>query len=555
MLQHVSIRNVVLIEACDIDFAEGLNVLTGETGAGKSILLDSLGLALGARGDSKLVRSGEAQASVTAEFDISKNHRVQDIMDELGLEQEDAILIRRTVSAEGKSRCFINDQPVSVSGLKRIGEQLLEINGQHDQRGLLDTRSHLELLDAFGQLEDMRSEVEQHYAAWKSARRQLSDVKEALEAAEREQDYLQHIAGELAELNPQEGEEERLSDARTTMMQSEKMAEAITSVQEELSGQNSVEQALQRAQRIMDRSLLNAAEKFEPVMQALERAQVEVAEAESQLQSLSDANYYDAHELDTIEERLFALKGAARKHNVSVDELLALREEIEGKLAGVNNQQQEIAKLEVEVQRTRMDYVQAAEQLSQARGRAAEALQQRLHKELVPLKMQKTRFRVVQEELAEEHWGARGTDAVRFEAATNAGQPYGPLNRIASGGELSRFMLALKVALSSLKGQSSLIFDEIDTGTGGAVADAIGARLALLSEQTQVLVVTHLPQVAARGNHHLFIEKTETKGNTRTRVRALDMAERKEELARMLAGAEVTDEARGAADKLMQAAG
>lgn len=554
MLQHLSIRNIVLIASCDIPFDEGLCVLTGETGAGKSVLLDALGIALGARGESGLIRHGEKQASVTAEFSVDESSPTRVAIQELGLDVDELLIIRRTLSLDGKSRCFVNDQPVSVAALKRIGETLVEIHGQHDQCGLLDSRTHLDLLDAYGRLDSQRQEVEDSYQNWRALERELASITERINESLRERDYLEHMRSELRDLSPFVGEEDELSDIRAIMMQSEKLTDTIQEAISEIDGAVSIESALRTAQRVLSRSSLQAAPKFEPVIESLERAQIEVQEAMSQLDEIAGHADYDPRRMEELEERLFALKSAARKYNMPVDELPDLLQEVEEKLSTLDNQQFTIGGLESQVEAARQEYLEAAQVISDARAHAAQRLQRALMKELGPLKMEHCRFRVVQEELMEERWGARGTDSIGFEVSTNVGQGYAPLHKIASGGELSRFMLAMKVVLSSLRSASTLIFDEIDTGTGGAVADAIGARLALLSDSSQVLVVTHLPQVAARGSHHLFVEKLVRKGETHTNVRPLNVSERKEELARMLAGSEVTDEARGAARRLMEAA-
>lgn len=551
MLQHLSIRNIVLIEQCDIPFSAGLNVLTGETGAGKSILLDSLGLALGARAEAGLLRGGEDQASVTAEFDITDSPATGAVLEELGIDQDETLLIRRQLQAGGKTRAWVNDQPVSVGALRRIGDTLMEIHGQHDQRSLLDSRHHIGLLDAFGRLEDLCAQTSNAYDAWRVAKRELEALMEGIDQAERERDYLEHMRRELQTLAPQVGEEAELANTRASMMNSERHSEVLRQAISELT-ENSLDGALHSAQRMLTRSTEST--QFTPIIEALDRAQIELHEALSMLEDACDAAEYDPQRLEEIEERLFSLKGAARKYRVEVDDLPSLLADVDNKLDAVDNQHFAKKRLQDAVISTRDTFLVAAQTLSQARGKSAQDLQARLMKELVPLKMGQTRFRIVQEELPEERWNARGTDSIEFEAATNVGQDYAPLARIASGGELSRFMLALKVVLAGIDNTPSYIFDEIDTGTGGAVADAIGARLALLADRAQVLVVTHLPQVAARGHNHLFIEKTERKGKTHTHVRPLEPEERKEELARMLAGSEVTEEARGAANRLMQAA-
>lgn len=528
--------------------------MTGETGAGKSILLDALGLVLGARGEAGLIREGQKNASVTAEFNIEDSAATRITLRELGLDCDDQLIIRRTLMADGKTRCFVNDQPVSVSALKRIGESLVEVHGQHDQRGLLDVGTHIDLLDDYGRLEQQRADVVDAYKNWQSMRRELISIIERISESQREKDYIEHMRRELYDLRPERGEEAELSDIRSTMMQGEKLSETISEAVRELEGSVSVQAALHGAQRVLARSTLHMAHRFTPIIESLERAQLEIQEAVTQLESIAGHAEYDPQRLDAIEERLFALKGAARKYNCPVDELPDLLADVEDKLNTLDNQQYTVSGLESQVAQARQEYLEAAQVISDARAHAAQRLQRALMKELAPLKMDRCRFRVVQEELSEDAWSERGTDSIRFEVSTNTGQAYAPMHKIASGGELSRFMLAFKVVLSSLKSASTLIFDEIDTGTGGAVADAIGARLALLSDSNQVLVVTHLPQVAARGSHHLYIEKVVKSGVTETRVRELSVADRKEELARMLAGAEVTDEARGAARRLMEAA-
>lgn len=553
MLNHLSIRNIVLISAADIPFENGLCVLTGETGAGKSILLDALGLALGMRADSGLVRFGEEQASVTATFDIEESSATRSVMQELGLEPDDTLIIRRNLTADGKSRCFVNDQPVSVTALKRLGETLVEIHGQHDQRGLLDMSTHLEMVDEYGQL-DTRT-LDDSFHRWQKHKSELQHVRLRIEEAVREQDYIRHVREELSSLNIQPGEEAELTELRTTMMQGEKLAGVVQDALGGLQGNPGVEDVLRDVQRGLMRSSVASVSRYQPVIESLERAQVEVQEAVSALEAIAADELYDPVRLEAIEERLFALKAASRKYNVPVDELPELFAEVDGKLQSLDAQQEQIETLESLVDEARDAYLMHAQKLSDQRAKVAQQLQKSLMKELEPLKMGRCRFRVVQEELREEYWSARGTDAIRFEAATNAGQHYAALHKIASGGELSRFMLAMKVVLSRVKSTPTLIFDEVDTGTGGAVADAIGARLAILSDRAQVLVVTHLPQVAARGTHHLFIDKRERKNVTHTTVAVLDVQDRKEELARMLAGATVTDEARGAAGRLMEAAG
>ena len=551
MLTHLSIRNIVLARKAEIPFAAGLCVLTGETGAGKSILLDALGLALGQRADAKLVRAGEKDASVTACFDVSG--QAFPALAELGIELQDELIIRRTLSAQGKGKCFINDQPVSVSALKTLGESLIEVHGQHDQRGLMEVRYHLDLLDLYGG--HARDKVAKAYATWRALEKQLQELLAQLEQAAKEQDYLEHLVDELSRLNVQVGEADELADKRTAMMQGEKLSGVLSEALSGLQGEPSAASMLRDVQRLLLRNAPKEGALFDGAIEALEKAQIEVQQGEEALEALQEKCAYNPHELERVEERLFAIRAAARKHGCEADALRDLCDSSAQMLKALSHDQSACVALEGEISQAKLDYEAAAKSLSEARSKTARKLEKALLKELAPLKMEKCRFQVAQSALPQDAWSARGMDSVAFEVATNSGQPFAGLAQVASGGELSRFMLALKVVLSSVKSTPTLIFDEIDTGTGGAVADAIGARLAMLAKSAQVLVVTHLPQVAARGNHHLFIQKSDVEGATQTDITLLPEHARKEELARMLAGAEVTQEARNAAEKLLEAAG
>jgi DNA repair protein RecN (Recombination protein N) len=552
MLSHLSIQNLVLIEKAEIHPGGGLCVLSGETGAGKSILLDALGLALGGRSEARLVRKGAEKAQVAATFEIGTHDGIAALMEELGLEPAEEIIIRRQLTADGKSKAFINDEPVSVKALKDLGEALVEIHGQHQQRGLLDSAQHLALLDAYGQLSKERAKVAEAHAAWKAVERSLSELLETLNQAAREREYLEHMQQELASLSPEAGEEERLAEARTRMMQSEKMAQTIDDALAALTQPRSISEALRSAERVLTRSTLAEAPKFSTALAALDKAGIELQEAISQLEALGTECGYDQGELERSEERLFALRAAARKYQCSVDELPTRLADVNARLGALNTGEKNRAQLEKDLAITREAYVQAATALRKAREKAGGRLEESVLKELKPLKMEATRFRVAMTPKDEAQWGANGMDAVRFEVATNKGSDFGALAAIASGGELSRFMLALAVVLGEVDATPVLIFDEIDTGTGGAVADAIGKRLERLGQHAQVLVVTHQPQVAARGRTHFFIEKKSKGETTTTQVRALDDAGRREELARMLSGAAITEEARKAADRLME---
>ena len=552
MLQQLSIKNIVLIEQCDIGFARGLCVLTGETGAGKSILLDALGLALGSRAETRLIRYGKDQASVTAHFDISKNNGVKASLEDLGLEPSEEMIIRRTLTSDGKTKCFINDVAVSVTALKTLGDKLIEVHGQHDGRGLLDPATHREMLDLYGELEIPLQEVETAYRQMAEARNALKEAHDIIEKAMREKDYLLHMQKELSAMKVGPGEETELADKRTTMMQSEKLATTLQDVTKELNIGKGVTAQLSSAQRILARSPLRNDSSFSSAIDALERAGNEVAEAERLIEGLLRASQYNPDALEVMEERLFAIRALARKYNVSADELPVLLAEVDEKLGSLSNQEHQIGTLQQKVKATKVAYLAFAETLSGLRIKAARKLEEAVADELESLKMAATQFHIMLEKQPEDKWSGHGIDAIQFQAATNKGANLAPLNKIASGGELSRFMLAMKVALAKVKSTGSLIFDEIDTGTGGAVADAIGKRLAKLGESHQVLVVTHLPQVAARGTEHLHISKQEILGETFTTVKVLNPKERTEELARMLSGAEITPEARRAAGKLLQ---
>ena len=557
MLLHLSIRNIVLIEQVNLQVGPGLCVLSGETGAGKSILLDALGLALGGRAESRLVRRGAEKAVVTAEFSLEGLPYIHEELEGLGLEpgSEDMLVLRRQLDAQGKSRAFINDEPVSAKALKSIGEKLVEVHGQHQQRGLLDPSSHLALLDGFGRHDDLLRRVSDVYAIWNEQTEALKLLQRSIEQTKRERDYLEHMQAELAALNPQPGEEEALSDRRLAMMQAEKMATTLDEVLVELQQPRSVEDALRSAQNILMRSTLKEAEQFSPAIDALEKAMVELQEAQAQVRELGHAMEYDPGELEAVEERLFALKDAGRKYNLPLDELPDLMIQVNEKLALLATQEEQESALSRQVDEARSAYLKQAEKLRQTRRQVAGRLEKALLAELKPLKMEATRFQVAMTPKEEEQYSAQGIDTVQFEVATNKGSDLGPLQQIASGGELSRFMLALAVVLADVHATPCMIFDEIDAGTGGAVADAIGRRLETLGEHAQVMVVTHLPQVAARGNRHYRIEKTAGKCETTTTITQLDTQARQEELARMLSGADITTQARAAAGQLLESHG
>ena len=550
MLTGLSIRDVVLIEALDLEFDAGLGVLTGETGAGKSILLDALGLALGARADSGLVRSGAEKAQVTASFDAPANVVALLTENDISIENGEALMIRRSVRADGGSKAFINDQPCSAALLRDVGLHLVEIHGQHDDRGLLNPRGHRALLDAFGRCDT--ASVSGLFAVWQDAKAKLESAREALENAARDREWLEHAVTELRRFAPQEGEEESLAGERADMQKGERIAEDLRAVLEAFEGSESGLAKLRSAARKLDR-VANEHPLLAEALTSLDRAVIEASEAEDKLIAATQALSFDPERLDAIEVRLFDLRGLARKHNVRPEELAQLTEELAAKLDAIEAGGEGIAKLEADVARHGEAYRKAASALSAQRKEAAKRLDAAVAGELAPLKLDAAKFQTAVEELPEDRWTATGMDRVEFLISTNPGAPFAPLAKIASGGELSRFILALKVALAEEGGAATIIFDEIDRGVGGAVASAIGERLARLAGAgKQLLAVTHSPQVAAKGQSHYFIAKSSEGTVTRTGVTRLDPEGRRQEIARMLSGAEITDEARAQAARLME---
>ena len=551
MLTSLAIRDVVLIDRLDLDFRAGLSVLTGETGAGKSILLDALGLALGARGDSGLVRHGADQASVTACFEVADNHPAFAVLAEQGLEAEAPLILRRVLTADGRSRAFVNDQPASVGLLRRLGDLLVEIHGQFDDRGLLDPATHREALDAFGGHAALLRDTATAHAGWRQAADALDRAKADAARARTDETFLRHAVEELDALSPEPGEEERLAEQRSLMMNAEQIAEAMAAALEHLSGDRGAESGLAGASRQLGRIAGKAGPILDPALAALDRAAAEAQEAVHLLQSVASELETDPAALTKAEDRLYALRDVARKHGVEVDALPALRDTLAGRLAAIDDSGERMATLEAATKAAREAYAAAAGRLGEARRKAAGRIDKAVGAELPPLKLDKARFATRIEDMPEAQWGPQGRDRVAFEVATNPGQAPGPINKIASGGELSRFMLAVKVVLSQVSPVPTLVFDEVDSGVGGATADAVGERLARLGDGLQVLVVTHSPQVAARGGQHLRVEKRAGRDSTTTTVVPLSDPDRREEIARMLSGAEVTDEARAAANRLM----
>ncbi|MFL6777592.1 MAG: DNA repair protein RecN [Sphingomicrobium sp.] len=550
MLRQLSIRDVVLIDRLDLEFEPGLGVLTGETGAGKSILLDSLGLALGVRADTGLVRQGQPQASVAAEFELPSDHPAflllgeQDIAPEPG----EPLMVRRTLKADGGSRAFAGGAGVSAALLRDIANGLVEIHGQHDDRGLLNPRGHRALLDAFGRLDT--APTAEAWAELERIEAELAEARAAAEAAGRDRDWLEHAAGEIAALAPEPGEETRLAEERAAMQAGAKAGEALAGLDELMGGSEGALAQLRAAARRIERGAADHP-LLADALASLDRAVIEGCEAEDKIARAAEALAFDPARLESVEARLFDIRGLARKHRVEADALAALGEELAARLGLIEAGGERIQSLEAEREEARSRYDLLARELRRARSEAAARLDEAVSGELVPLKLDAARFRTA---LSDADPGSSGIDRVEFEVSTNPGAPFGPLTRIASGGELSRFILALKVALAEAGTAQTMIFDEIDRGVGGAVASAIGERLARLAQKSQLLVVTHSPQVAARAAHHYRIEKAHEAGVTRTYVRKLDPEERREEIARMLSGAAITDEARAQAARLLEAA-
>ena len=549
MLTRLSIRNVVLIEALDLDFSGGLGVLTGETGAGKSILLDALGLVLGDRADSGLVRAGEDSASVTAMFELAGGPPA--LLEEAGIaiEPGEPLIVRRQLKADGGSKAFVNDAPVGVALLRELAGHLVELHGQHDDRGLVNPRGHRALLDRFAGADV--AALEAAWRGWRAAEEALGAARARLAQAAEDRDLLLAHLAELTALEPQAGEEEQLALARATMQKGERLSGDLAELQHLWAGSDSALASLRSAARRLGR-IAQEHPLLGEALAALDRAVIEAGEAEDKLARAAEALSHDPAALDRFETRLFDLRAAARKHGGTVDQLpekmLAMRTALDAIAGG----EAEIAGLEQAAGAAGRDYRARAEALSAMRAAAALRLDQAVAAELAPLRLDSARFRTALTRQEQARWGPAGMDAAEFLISTNPGADFAPLNKIASGGELSRFILALKVALAEKGGAATIIFDEIDRGVGGAVASAIGERLARLAGGGQLLAVTHSPQVAARGNLHYVIAKSSEGTVTRTSVHLLDSAGRQEEIARMLSGAEITAEARAQADRLLE---
>lgn len=553
MLNSLSIRNVVLIDKLDLDFQSGLSVLTGETGAGKSILLDSLGLLLGSRAETGLIRRGEDKLSVTGSFTLPDNPEFRRLLEEYELEAEDEIIIKRTLSADGKGKIFFNDQPVSVKVLKEIGRFLVEVHGQFDNQGLLNPANHLDILDAYGNYKDTLTATADAYAAYRQSRTERLNAEDNIRRAKEDEDNLRHWVDELQRLNVQPDEEEILSVRRQELMNAEKIIESVNSAYGALTQGADVQNALRQAQNAIDKVNNLTGGKYQTLAEMLEQAAIDVSESVNELEELAANISVSDNELENIEERLFALRGLARKHQCAINDLPRILTEFSERLSAIEYGESDLNKLRTAEEQKRLEYIRLANELGKRRREAASRLDKNVMAELAPLKMEKARFVTQVSPNDESCWNAKGADSVCFTVSTNPNSPQGPLNKIASGGELARFMLALKVNLAQSSNIGTLIFDEVDAGVGGATAQAVGERLARLAQQVQVLVVTHSPQVAARGSHHFKVSKSTKNDVTTTCVVELDAVAKAEEIARMLAGEIVSDEARAAAKVLIGA--
>ncbi len=555
MLVQLSIRDIVLIDKLDLALGAGLMVLTGETGAGKSILLDAFALALGSRGDGALVRHGQPQGQVTAAFDVEANHPARRLVEAADMDVDGDMILRRVQMADGRTRAFINDRPVSAQTLRAVGAALVEIHGQHDDRALVDASRHRNLLDDFGGLGGQTSEVREAWSVWRAAQSERTQETARLEKARLEADYLRHAHAELDKLAPHDGEEETLAARRAQMMQAEKVTSELREAHEALAGEHAPTPHLAGVLRRLERRAAQAPELIEASLKSLDQAIDALEAAEQTLAAALREAKFDPRELERVEERLFGLRAAARKYSTPVDKLVALTQKFAADLTALDKSEARLKQLMAEETQAGERFAAKAAALSAARKKAAAALDKAVNRELAPLKLERAAF--LTQIGAEAGAGPEGLDRVEFWVQTNPGTKPGPLMKIASGGELARFMLALKVALADRGSAPTLVFDEIDTGVGGAVADAIGQRLLALASRVQVLAVTHAPQVAARAGGHFRIAKDDADKGKRvaTRIARLEPAARQEEIARMLSGAKVTDEARAAAGRLLESAG
>jgi DNA repair protein RecN (Recombination protein N) len=557
MLRHLAIQDVVLIEQVNLDLPHGMAAFTGETGAGKSMIMDALGLALGQRSEARLIRQGCDKASVTAEFEITNPSLAADLtalMAQYEFAFEPHIILRRVISSDGRSRAFLNDYPVSITLLKEIGDRLVEIHGQFATQKLLEPKTHRIILDHYAGHDILVRDTESAWDTWQQTQKQLDALRETVAQAQREQDYLQHSVAELRDLNPQDGEEVELVAQRTLLQNAEKIRQALDEANQHIAIELGIRSRLHQSLRVLERMRDQIGENLQPVLDSLERAAIEIDEADHAISVLQRDINSDGATQEKIDDRLFALRGAARKYQTNCDGLVMVLQDYESKLGLLGDQSRDIKQLEQKITAEKAHYQNAALALRASRQKQAALLSDAVMQELAPLKLEKAHFVVDLADKVEAQWGASGMDDIVFLLSTNPGASPAPLHKIASGGEMARFMLALKVVTHAKGDTPTLVFDEVDTGIGGAVAAAVGARLRRLGEQAQVLVVTHSPQVAAHGHTHLLIEKQSDTHSTRTQVQILDDVIRTQEIARMLAGSSVTDAAMEAATHLLQQA-
>ncbi len=553
MLRSLNISNVVLIDRLDIDFNAGFGVLTGETGAGKSILLDSLGLVLGKRAETSLIRKGADKLSVTAVFDNVTDKELLELLQENDIEIENnELMIKRSLNTSGVGKIFVNDQVVSAKLLKEIGKYLVEIHGQFDNQGLLNPANHLSILDNFGGYETLLKNCSQAHKEYKEIIKKRAQAESDILKAKEDEENLTHWIKELEVMSVKSGEMEELQSRRQEMMSAEKIIENLNYAYASLTQGKDVSSSIRSAQSGIAKANNYVNGKYDEIYASLDRALIEITDVVEQIENLSSEIGLNSNEQEKIDSRIFALKDVARKHGCTVDDLPKTLEDFKSQLSSIEKSDEILSELRKEEQVKRLAYVESANTLHKARVETAQKLDKLVMNELSPLKMEKAKFITEVNQRSESEWSDKGFDDVCFTVATNPNSPQGPINKIASGGELSRFMLALKVNLASSTNIPTMIFDEVDAGIGGAVAQAVGERLSRLGKEVQVLVVTHAPQVAALGNYHFKVSKSTVDDITTTNICALDINERKEEIARMLAGETITDEARAAAVKLMK---
>ena len=551
MLKTLSIRNVVLIDSLDIDLSKGLIVLTGETGAGKSILLDSLGLLLGNKSETSLIRTGADKLCVTGIFSVSKKNKIYDLAKEYDLDIDDDIIIKRTISHDGKNKILFNDQIITLKLLKELSQYLIEIHGQYDNQGLLNSATHCEILDEYAKCDNQKTLTQKSYTDYKESLKTLEQKEIEIKKAQEDEENIKHWVNELEKISPMKGEEETLKIRRSELMNSEKIIEKLNSAYTHLNGGNSVINSISKSIASISKASEIVGGKYKDIEQNLENAMYSINDAIEQIEASSSDISYNQDEIDNIETRLFALRDLAKKHQTEIDLLPEKLEELKSLLQNIQYGEDCLQELRQKVLEFKKIYIENASTLSEKRKKSAEELNKNIMKELPPLKMEKAKFQTNISTKEEVLWSSSGWDKVCFEVSTNPNTPLGPLNKIASGGELSRFMLALKVNLAQQSTQETLIFDEIDAGIGGATAEAVGERLSKLAKNVQVLVVTHSPQVASFGDEHFRVEKNTVDNVTTTKLIKLTDNGKLEEIARMLAGEKITDEARAAAKVLL----